>query len=302
MASCGARTIVVFGGTGFLGRRVVRRLRDGGSSVRIATRHPRRSDDAGVQPVEANVHDERSVANALAGAYAAINAVSLYVEHGRETFEAVHVDAARRLAACARRAGLARLAHLSGIGSDPASPSLYIRKRAEGERAVREAFADVLIVRPAVMFGPDDAFLTVILELLRRLPVYPLFGRGLTRLQPASVDDVAAAIVNAVQRPEPPPATIECGGPRVFTYRQLVETIAREAGLTPRLMEMPFAVWHAVAWGAAMLPSPPITRSQIELMQVDTIQSPTLPGLRELGISPHSLEDMLRRMLGRPSP
>src|SRR5262249_60838041 len=109
----------------------------------------------------------------------------------------------------------------------------------------------------------------------------------------------AAASANALQRRKAPPAVMECGGPRVYPYRQLFEAIAREAGLHPRLMEMPFAVWHAVAWGAALLPSPPITRSQIELMQVDTVQSPTLPGLSELGVCPHSLEDVLRGLLLR---
>ena len=114
-----------------------------------------------------------------------VNAVSLYVEHGDETFHYVHIEAARRVAAQALRAGVDRLIHISGIGADSASQSRYIRKRGEGELAVRAAFADALFVRPAVMFGPDDAFLTTILRLLRQLPIYPMFGRGLTRLQPA---------------------------------------------------------------------------------------------------------------------
>ncbi|TGU13187.1 complex I NDUFA9 subunit family protein, partial [bacterium M00.F.Ca.ET.156.01.1.1] len=129
-------------------------------------------------PVEADIHDERAIAHALAGAYGVVNAVSLYVEQGRETFHSVHVESARRVAAEAHRAGVERFAHVSGIGSDVASPSLYIRKRGEGEQAVRAAFADAIIIRPAVMFGPDDAFLTTILKLLRRLPIYPMFGRG----------------------------------------------------------------------------------------------------------------------------
>ena len=199
------RVVTVFGGTGFLGRRVVRHLRNGEYSVRIASRHPERgeklfgSDDPRLQSVDANIHDERSVADALAGAYGVVNAVSLYVEHGPETFHSVHVEAAQRVAVQAHRAGVERLVHVSGIGSDAASPSLYIRKRGEGELAVRTAFADATIIRPAVMFGPDDAFLTTILKLLRRLPIYPMFGRGLTRLQPAYVNDVAEAIATVLQ-------------------------------------------------------------------------------------------------------
>src|SRR5438093_5014244 len=208
MVATNGRTVTVFGGTGFLGRRIVRHLRCREFPVRIASRHPDREhrqfgpDDPHLQSVEANIHDERSVADSLAGAYGVVNAVSLYVEHGKETFHSVHVESAQRVAAQARRAGVERLAHVSGIGSDAASPSLYIRKRGEGELAVRSAFADAMVIRPAVMFGPDDAFLTTILKLLGRLPIYPMFGRGLTKLQPAYVEDVAEAIATALQRTE----------------------------------------------------------------------------------------------------
>ena len=202
------RTVTVFGGTGFLGRRIVRYLRSCGFPVRIASRHPDRGhrlfgpDDPQLQSVEANILDERSVAEALAGTYGVVNAVSLYLEHGPETFHSVHVEAAQRVAVQADRAGVERFVHVSGIGADAGSPSRYIRKRGEGEFAVRAAFADALFVRPAVMFGPDDAFLTTILKLLRQLPIYPMFGRGRTRLQPAYVEDVAEAVarVHAASR------------------------------------------------------------------------------------------------------
>jgi uncharacterized protein YbjT (DUF2867 family) len=161
MVATNDRTVTVFGGTGFLGRRIVRHLRSRGFPVRIASRHPDRGhsqfgpDDPQLQSVEANIHDERSVADALAGAYGVVNAVSLYVEHG--LFISVHVESAQRVAAQAHRAGVDRLIHISGIGADAASQSRYIRKRGEGELAVR-AFAEALFIRPAVMFGLDDAF------------------------------------------------------------------------------------------------------------------------------------------------
>jgi len=304
MTASNERTVTVFGGTGFLGRRVARHLLEHGFSIRIASRHPNRAhelfgvDDPQLQSVEADIHDERSIANALAGAYAAVNAVSLYVEHGQETFHSVHVGAAQRLAAQARRAGVERLAHVSGSGSDATSPSLYIRKRGEGELAVQAAFADAILVRPAVMFGPDDALLTTILKLLGRLPIYPMFGRGLTKLQPAYVEDVAEAIARALERTEMHAITFECGGPRVYTYDELLRTIAHEARLKPMLMiPIPFAVWHVLAWFAEMLPSPPITRNQVELMQVDNVASPEMPGFGELGISPHSIEEILQEIL-----
>jgi uncharacterized protein YbjT (DUF2867 family) len=303
MAVTENRIVAVFGGTWFLGRRVVRHLRQRDFSVRVLARHPDRSrrafgrDDPQLQWATADVRDERSVADALAGAYGAVNAVSLYVEHGRETFHAVHVEAARRVATQARLAGVARLVHVSGIGADPLSSSLYIRKRGEGELAVRDAFADVTLVRPPVMFGPDDAFLTTIVDLLGRLPVYPVFGGGRTRLQPAYVDDVGEAIAGMMQRPETRAVTFECCGPQVYTYEELVRTVAHEAGLKPTLVPIPFAAWHALAWMAEMLPQPPLTRNQVELMEIDSIAAPDSPGFAELGISPRSLQEILRQML-----
>ncbi|MFK0692737.1 hypothetical protein ACFX5Q_31970 [Mesorhizobium sp. IMUNJ 23033] len=184
-----------------------------------------------------------------------------------------------------------------GIGSDVASPSLYIRKRGEGELVVRAAFADATIIRPAVMFGPDDAFLTIILKLLRRLPIYPMFGRGLTRLQPAYVGDVAEATARALQGAETHATTYECGGPRVYSYREFLRVVAHQAGLRPILVPMPFATWHALAWAAEILASPPVTRNQVELMQVDNVSSPQMPGFQELGISPHTVEEILEEML-----
>jgi len=303
MAATNERIITVFGGTGFLGRRIVRHLRRCGFAIRIASRHPDRAerlfalDDPKLQSVEANIHDEGSVAEAVAGAYAVVNAVSLYIEQGRETFHSVHVESAQRLAAQARKAEVKRFAHVSGIGADATSPSLYICKRGEGELAVRAAFADSTLVRPAVMFGPDDAFLTTIVKLLSRLPSYPMFGRGLTKLQPAYVEDVAEAIVRALQRTNIHAATFEFGGPRVYSYEELLRTVALEASLKSRLIPIPFAAWHVLAWFAEMLPRPLITRNQVELMQVDTVASPEMPGFRELGITPVAVEEILQEIL-----
>ena len=297
------RTVAVFGGTGFLGRRVVRHLRKRGFSVRIATRHPNGGaglfalDDPQLQSVEADINDGQSVARALAGAYAVVNAVSLYVEHGTETFHSLHVECAQRLATQACQAGVERLVHVSGIGADVASPSLYVRKRGEGELAVRAAYADALLIRPAVMFGPDNSFLTTIIALLERLPIYPMFGRGLTRLQPAYVEDVAEAITRALQRTEKHPITFECCGPRVYSYEELLRAVAHEASLKPKLIPIPFAAWHVLAWFAEMLSSPPITRNQVELMQIDNVASPEMPGFEELGITPLSIEEILPEML-----
>jgi uncharacterized protein YbjT (DUF2867 family) len=289
--------VTVFGGTGFLGRRVVHDLRETGATVRIASRHPGQADGDNVKQIRADAHDERSVEAAIAGADGVVNAISLYVEHGSDTFHSVHVETAARIASVARRVGAKRLVHLSGIGADATSPSPYIRSRGEGEAAVQTAFPGAVIIRPAVMFARDDGFLTTILKLLRTLPAYPLFGNGRTRLQPAHADDVAAAITQVLRQSKKPYPIYDLAGPRAYSYEALVRTIARTAGLRPVLMRMPFAFWDAVAGLAEILPHPPLTRNQIELMQIDTTASDNLPGFRELGISPRSLEDELEAML-----
>jgi len=289
--------VTVFGGTGFVGRRIARHLRGSGATVRIASRHPGRAEGGSLETIAADAHDDRSVEGAVVGADGVVNAISLYVEHGRDTFHSVHVEAAARIARAARRAGAKRFVHLSGIGADAGSPSPYIRSRAEGEAAVQTAFPGAVIIRPAVMFAQDDAFLTTILRLLRSLPAYPMFGHGRTRLQPAYADDVAAAIAEVLRQSKKPYPIYELAGPRVYSYEELLRTIARSAGLRPVLMRMPFAFWHAAAGLAEVLPQPPLTRNQVELMQIDTTASENRPGFRALGISPRSLEEELEAML-----
>ena len=289
--------VTVFGGTGFVGRRIVRHLCESGATVRVASRNPGRVEGDDAKQIAADAHDERSVETAVAGADGVVNAISLYVEHRSDTFHSLHVEAAARIASVARRAGAKRLVHLSGIGADAASSSPYIRSRGEGEAAVQGAFPGAVIIRPAVMFASDDGFLTTILRLLRSLPAYPIFGDGRTRLQPAYADDVAAAITQILRQDKKPSPIYELAGPRVYSYEELLRTIARIAGLRPVLMRMPFAMWDALASVAEILPHPPLTRNQVELMHIDTTASDSLPGFRVLGISPRSLEEELEAML-----
>ncbi|HTV37634.1 MAG TPA: complex I NDUFA9 subunit family protein [Xanthobacteraceae bacterium] len=289
----------VFGGTGFLGRRIARHLHEAGTKVRIVSRHQGRTEADGIEQIAADARDERSVEAALAGADGAVNAISLYVEHGNDTFRSVHVETAGKIARAARQAGVRRFVHISGIGANTASPSSYIRSRGEGEAAVQAACPGAVIVRPAVIFAADDAFLTTILRLLRSLPAYPIFGDGRTRLQPVHADDVAAAITRILRQSQKPYPVYELAGPQVYSYEELLRTIARIAGLRPVLMPIPFALWNALASLAQSLPEPPLTRNQVELMQIDTTASANLPGFRSLGISPRSLEDELATILGR---
>jgi uncharacterized protein YbjT (DUF2867 family) len=298
----GLSCATVFGGTGFVGRRVVRYLRESGTRVRIVSRHRRLGEDDGIEQIAADAHDECSVEAAVAGADGVVNAISLYVEHGSDTFHSVHVEMAAKIARAARQAGVRRFVHVSGIGANTASPSSYIRNRGEGEAAVQTAFTGAVVVRPAVIFASDDAFLTTILRLLRSLPAYPIFGDGRTRLQPVHVDDVAAAIAQILRQNQEPYPVYELAGPRVYAYEELLRTIARIAGLRPVLVRMPFAFWDAFANVAEMLPRPPLTRNQVELMQIDTTTSESLPGFRALRISPRSLEDELAAILRQSKP
>src|SRR5260370_14174034 len=223
----------VFGGTGFVGRRVVRYLHEVGTKVRIVSRHQGRAEDDAIEQIAADAHDDRCMEASLAGADGTVNPISLYVDHGSDTFHSVHVEAAGRIARAARQAGIQRFVHLSGVGANTASPSTYIRSRGEGEAAVQTAFPGAFILRPAVMFAADDAFLTTILRLLRSLPAYPIFGDGRTRLQPVHADNVAAAIAQILRRSQKPYPVYELARPRIYSYEELLRTLARIAPLRP---------------------------------------------------------------------
>jgi uncharacterized protein YbjT (DUF2867 family) len=247
---------------------------------------------SGIEAVHADVKDDDSVARALAGAWAVVNTVSLYVERGKDTFHSVHVEAAKRIAVLARQAGAETLVHISGIGANAGSASPYIRSRGEGEAAVLDAFPLAKLVRPAVMFGPGDAFLTPLLGMLRRLPVFPMFGSGATRLQPVYVEDVAEAVVRILRAPAASPL-YELAGPRVYRYQELLKTIAASVGTKPLLVPFPFGLWHVIGYVAEALPRPPLTRNQVELMGQDNITKPGAPGFEALQISPQPIEIML---------
>lgn len=297
-----AQFVTVFGGTGFLGRRIVRHLHDTGFAVRIASRRPDRASSifptAGspIESVHGDINDDSLVATAVTGVFAVVNAVSLYVEHGKDTFQSVHVDAAERVARLAREAGAERFLHISGIGADTRSASPYIRSRGAGEAAVLRAFPSATVLRPAVMFGPGDAFLTPLLRMLGRLPVFPMFGDGDTRIQPAYVEDVgeASARVLPAQRPY---QVYELAGSRIYTYRALLRALALAVGNRPLLLSFPFALWRTIGYIAEFLPNPPITRNQVELMKIDSVATPGAPGFDTLQITSTAIEDTLPEVL-----
>ena len=295
-----ADCVTVFGGTGFLGAAIVRRLLAAGTTVRVAVRHPDKvaiapqdAQPGEVHPVYADVRDETTVAQALEESDAAVNAVGLYVEKGAETFEAVHERGALIVAQQAAAQGLRRLVLISGIGADPHSEAGYVRARAKGERLVRDAFAAATVLRPSVLFGPEDRFINSLAAIAARLPLLPLFGRGDTRLQPVFVGDVAEAVCRSLRHPNAPGATYELGGPQVYSYRALIELILRQAQRRRLLLPLPFALWDLLALLSSVLPTPPITRAQVTLMKQDNVVPEAALTLRDLGIEPTALEKVL---------
>lgn len=296
----GKAPVVIFGGTGFLGGAIARELIESGRAVRIAARHPvlpawAEEGDA-IELATADLRDEASVAAALAGAGAVVNAVSLYVETRKASFEAIHVTGAGRLARLARASGIARLVQVSGIGAALDSPSAYVRARARGEAAVLDAMPKAIIVRPSVLFGPNDAFLSG-LEGLTRLPLIPLFGRGTTRLQPVHVSDVARAVAQLSGHATTPRRLFELGGPEVMRYRELLEALLAHLGRSRPLVPLPFPAWRLAAALARPLPGPPLTRDQVILMQADNVADAEAGSFADLGILPHSLRESLPRCL-----
>ena len=290
-------TVSVFGGTGFLGRRLVRRLASEGTTVRVAVRHADRARSAlhaaGLDRVSvfgADVRDQATVAAVLAGADAVVDAVSAYVETRGVTFEAVHEQGAKTIAREAAAAGVARFVLVSGIGADPESGSPYIRARGRGERAVQQVFPGATIVRPSAMFGPGDALFGTLAHLARLLPVLPLIGGGRMRMQPVYVEDVAEAIAHILADPGAVGRTYELAGPTVYTLREIFIIALRIIGKRRLLVPVPFAVAEVQARLFELLPNPPLTSSQVDLLKADNVASGTLPGLRELNVLPKAIE------------
>ena len=299
-------TVSVFGGTGFLGRRLVRRLASEGTTVRVAVRHADRARSAlhaaGLDRVlvfGADVRDQATVAAVLTGADAVVDAVSAYVETRGETFEAVHEQGAKTLAREAAAAGVARFVLVSGIGADPESGSPYIRARGRGERAVRQVFPGATIVRPSAMFGPGDALFGTLAHLARLLPVLPLIGGGRMRMQPVYVGDVAEAIAHILADPGTTGRTYELAGPTVYTLREIFIIALRIIGKRRLLVPVPFAVAEVQARLFELLPNPLLTSSQVDLLKADNVASGTLPGLCELNILPKAIEVIVSTYLGR---
>ncbi|HRE60432.1 MAG TPA: complex I NDUFA9 subunit family protein [Micropepsaceae bacterium] len=299
--------VTVFGGSGFIGRHLMRRLARAGARVRVAVRHPetahflRPMGDVGqIQLFKVNVTDEDAVAKVLEGASAAINLAGvLYQSGGGQKFDPIHAMAPGTIGEAAARAGVARIVHVSAIGADAASPSHYARSKAHGEDALTRAFADATILRPSVVFGPEDGFFNKFAALARYTPALPLYGGGNTRFQPVYVGDVADAIVNALASDAARGKIYELGGPQIFTFRELMELILKETGRKRLLVPLPFFVGTLNAAILGLLPNPLVTMDQIKLLKSDNVVADGAPGLKDLCVTPSALELYLSDYLVR---
>lgn len=295
--------VTVFGGSGFVGRHTVRALARTGWRIKVATRHPaagfflRPLGTVGqIDFVKCDVADADSVSHALMGAQAAINLTGILFEKG-QTFEDVQADGAANIAKSAAAAGVQALVHVSAIGADLDSNSSYALTKAQGEQAVREAFPAAVILRPSIIFGPEDGFFNKFAEMARFFPALPLIGGGHTRFQPVYVGDVAQAIVTALSRQDG--RAYELGGPSTYSFKDLLQLILRETGRRRVLVPVPFVMASLKAAFLQLLPNPLLTMDQVRLLKKDNVVSPTAAGLADLGITPTSVEAVVPAYLWR---
>jgi uncharacterized protein YbjT (DUF2867 family) len=287
----------VFGGSGFVGRYAVAALAKQGWRVRAAVRRP---DLAGflqtagfvgqVAPVQANVRYPHSVERAVSGAKVVVNAVGVLTSGGKQTFQAIHVDAPRAMAKAARAAGVRHFVHISAIGADAKSASRYARSKAEGEAAVRQEFPGAVIIRPSIVFGPEDEFFNRFAAMARISPLLPLIGGGRTRFQPVFVGDLATAVAASAAGGAKPDTIYEAGGPEVLSFRQLLDLTQEWTGRSRGYLPLPF--WLAKLQAILTWPLPnalrPVTLDQVRMLQRDNVVSAAAKSegrtLAELGV------------------
>jgi uncharacterized protein YbjT (DUF2867 family) len=298
--------VTVFGGSGFLGRYVVRALAQAGHRIRVGVRYPSLANYllpmghvGQIQIVRTNVTDADQVEQSMRGAKAAVNLVGILYESGRQRFQTVHADAAATVAEAAKREGLQALVHVSAIGADAQSESLYARSKAEGEARARAAFPGATILRPSIVFGPEDDFFNRFAALARLSPVLPLIGGGHTRFQPVYVCDVADAVLRCVTAPETAGRTYELGGPKIYTFKELMQLVLAETHRRRMLLPLPFPIAMLKASVLGLLPKPMLTRDQVRLLRQDNVVSPNARTLKELGIEPGAVEAIIPKYLWR---
>ena len=304
MAGTQKGLVVVFGGSGFLGRHIVRRLAKNGFKLRVVMRRPNEAlflKTAGrtgqIELVQGNIRDETSSRAALQGASAVINAVGILYETGPQKFDAVQSAGTARLATLAAEQSIDRFIQISAIGADAGSASAYARSKAEGEAAILAACTQAHVLRPSIVVGPEDDFFNRFARMAQIAPALPLIGSGLTRYQPVSVFDVAQAVAACLDGA--PSGIYELGGPQVYTFRELMELMLNKIGKRRLLVPLPFAAAGMLAQFTRFLPTPPLTPDQVILLRSDNVVGENLPDLAALGIEVTPIAALLDSYLGR---
>ncbi|HVZ69365.1 MAG TPA: complex I NDUFA9 subunit family protein [Rhizomicrobium sp.] len=297
--------ITIFGGQGLVGRYTVRALAKAGYRLRVGVRRP---NSAGylvsmghvgqIQLCKVDVRNEGAVRAALRGAHAAVNLAGALYQRG-QSYDDVHVIAAAAIAKLAREAGAKTLVHVSAIGADANAESAYARSKAEGEKAVRQAFPDAAILRPSAIFGPEDKFFNQFAAMARYFPALPLPGGGHTKLQPVFAGDVADAIRKCLEDPVTRGQTYELGGPHIYTFREMMELILRETGRKRWLVTVPYPLMMLKATFLGLIPGSPLTRDLVKFSRIDDVVSPGAKTFADLGITPDSVEAIVPQYLWR---
>ena len=312
MTTVGNKLVTIFGGSGFLGRHVVRALARRGWRIRVAVRRPDLAfhlqplGNAGqIMAMQANVRYPATVARAIEGAEAVINLVGILAEGSKQGFDSVQAAGARTIAEAAKAAGITDFVHVSAIGADAQSPSAYARSKAAGEAAVKELIPSAVIMRPSVMFGPEDNFFNRFGEIARLSPILPVLAPE-TQLQPVFVGDVAEAIALAVEGHAKAGAVYELGGPQAHTMKELMGIVNHETQRDRLVWTLPLCMARLQASLLCFLPNPPITHDQIKLLQSDNVVSHAAEAegrtLTGLGLTPTALAAILPTYLWRFRP
>jgi len=320
------RLVTVFGGNGFVGRHIVQRLASRGDRVRVACRDPESAlflkplgDPGQIVAVKANIGVMDEVERAVEGADEVVNCVGLLASIGRNTFKRAHVEGAGNVATAAKAAGVKSLVQISALGASSESKSTYAQTKAEGENAVLKAFPDAVILRPSIILGPEDGFMNMFATIARWSPVVPIIGCpimpkfkmeagedtpwrfptfdfcdfGGTRFQPIYVGDVGDAVIKALDTVESRGKIYELTGPRVFTFRRLMELMLKHTGRKRLIVPYPIPLAFITAFFAEFIPGKPFTRDQVRLLKTDNVLSGENLTIKDLGVTPRGIESVL---------
>ncbi len=300
------KLITIFGGAGFIGRHLVKLLAEKGWRIRVISRKPALCGH--LQPLgevgqivvqSVDLKDDQALKTLLQGSDAVVNLIGILFENASQKFDDVQAALPGRIATAASRAGVGHMVHLSAIGADPEAKSAYARSKGEGERALRQAFENAVILRPSIIIGPEDGFFNRFAAMARLSPALPLIGGGETRFQPVYVADVAAAIVASITQSQARGQTFELGGPKVYSFADLMRYMLKVIGRKRFLVTLPFGLATMQARILEMLPAPLLTRDQVELLKADNVVAETAKTLQDLSISATPIEAIVPDYLTR---